>query len=89
MDVNEWINNECAESMLSHLNIPNWFTHSHPSKAENHPRNRSEIARVNGPLERPLHYFPVSHSLPCVCHGHKGKTQGLSTQEQYGKLQHG
>ncbi len=30
IDVNEWINNECAEGMLPHLNICDWFTRSHP-----------------------------------------------------------
>jgi hypothetical protein len=47
IDVNEWINNECAECVLPHLNIRDWFTRSHPSKGENRTRNRSEIARVN------------------------------------------
>jgi hypothetical protein len=45
-DVNEWNNNECAEYVLPHPNIRDWFTRSHPSKGE----NRSEIARVNGRL---------------------------------------
>ena len=92
MDVNEWINNECAESMLPHLNIPNWFTHSHLSKGKNHARNRSEITRVNGPLERPLHYFPVSHSLLFVtatkaklkAFQHKNSTESYNTVEEMG-----
>ena len=44
IDVKDWINNNCAECVLSHLNICDWFTRSHPSKGE----NRSEIA----PCER-------------------------------------
>ena len=48
-DVNEWINNECAECAFPRLNIRDWFTRSHPSNGENRTRNRSEIARVNGP----------------------------------------
>ena len=34
-DVNEWIDNECSEFMIPHLNISNCFTRSHPSKGEN------------------------------------------------------
>jgi acyl carrier protein phosphodiesterase len=34
-----------------HPNIRDWFTRSHPSKRENRTRNRSEIARVNGPID--------------------------------------
>ena len=30
-DVKEWDNNECSEYMFLHLNIPVWFTRSHPS----------------------------------------------------------
>ena len=41
-DVNELIHNEYSECMISHLNISNWFTHSHPSKAENFDRNHSK-----------------------------------------------
>jgi predicted Zn-dependent protease len=48
IDVNEWINNECDECVLPHLNICDWFTRSHPSKGENRTRIRSENARVNG-----------------------------------------
>jgi hypothetical protein len=51
IDVNEWIHNECAECVLPHPNICDWFARSHPSKGENRTRNRSEIARVNGPLK--------------------------------------
>jgi hypothetical protein len=40
-NVNEWINNECAECVLPHLNICDWFTRSHPLKGENRTRNRS------------------------------------------------
>ena len=50
IDVNEWINNQCLKSVLPHLNICDWFTHSHLSRGENRTRNRSKIARVNGPL---------------------------------------
>ena len=49
IDVNEWIDNECAECVLPHPNIHDWFTWSHRSKGENRTRNCSEIARVNGP----------------------------------------
>ena len=49
IDVNEWINNECAECMLPHLNICGWFTCSHPLKEENRTKtNRSESC-VNVP----------------------------------------
>jgi hypothetical protein len=41
VNVNEWINNECAECALPHLNIRDWFTRSHPLKGENRTRNRS------------------------------------------------
>ena len=44
MDVNEWIDNECAEFVLPHMNIRDWCIRSHPSKGE----NCSEIARVDG-----------------------------------------
>jgi hypothetical protein len=36
-----------------------WFTRSHRSKGENRTRNRSEIARVNGPLDRASHYHAI------------------------------
>ena len=46
-DVNDWINNNCAECVLSHLNICVWFTRSCTSvKRRNY---RSEIVRVNPP----------------------------------------
>jgi hypothetical protein len=45
IDVNEWINNECAECALHHPNIREWFTRSHPSKGENRTRNRSQIRK--------------------------------------------
>ena len=51
MDVNGWINGECAECPPPHLNVSDCFTCSHPSKGENCTRDRSEIVRVNGPLE--------------------------------------
>jgi hypothetical protein len=35
IDVKEWIGNECSWCMSLHLNICDWFTHSHPSKGEN------------------------------------------------------
>ena len=38
-DVIEWANNECSECMISHLNISNRFTFSHPLKEENHRKN--------------------------------------------------
>ena len=41
-DVNELIDSEYSECMISHLNISNCFTHSHPSKAENCDRNHSK-----------------------------------------------
>ncbi len=47
IDVNEWINDECAECMLRHLNICDWFTRSHPSNGENRTRNRSECSKCN------------------------------------------
>jgi hypothetical protein len=31
IDVNEWIDDECAECVLPHLNIRDWFTRSHLS----------------------------------------------------------
>ena len=34
IDVNEWIDKECAECMLLRLNIRVWFTRSHPLKVE-------------------------------------------------------
>jgi hypothetical protein len=45
IDVNEWINNECAECVLPHLNIRDWSTRSHPSKGESCTRNRSESCK--------------------------------------------
>jgi hypothetical protein len=38
IDVNEWINNGCAERVPPHLNIRDCSTRSHPSKGE---KNRS------------------------------------------------
>ena len=32
---NEWINKRRPECVISHLNIPNWFTRSHPLKGGN------------------------------------------------------
>ena len=29
-----WINKECSECIIPYLNIPYWFTQSHPSKGE-------------------------------------------------------
>jgi hypothetical protein len=52
MDVNEWINNECAESMLPHIHSLPVYSFTSVKKGENITRNRSEIARVNGPLYR-------------------------------------
>jgi hypothetical protein len=40
-DVNEWINNECAECTLPYLNIRDCLTRSHPSKGEN--RNELQV----------------------------------------------
>ena len=41
IDVNERINNRCAEGVLLRLYIRDWFTRSHPSKGGNRTRNRS------------------------------------------------
>ena len=35
LDVNVWIDKECSECVISHLNIYNQFTDSHPLKGEN------------------------------------------------------
>ena len=32
IDVKDWINNNCSECVLSHLNICDWFIRTHPSK---------------------------------------------------------
>ncbi len=50
IDVNEWINNECAGCMLRHLNICDWFTCSHPSKGEHRTRNRIESCKCKRAL---------------------------------------
>ena len=39
------LHTHCAESMLSHQNICDLFTRSHPSKGENRTRNRSECCK--------------------------------------------
>jgi hypothetical protein len=43
IDVNEWINKECGECVLPHLNIRDWFICQKEKIA-------LEIARVNGRL---------------------------------------
>jgi hypothetical protein len=52
MDVEEWINIECAACMFPLVNIRDCFTHSHPSKGENHIRktrlNSCMFCRMDG-----------------------------------------
>jgi hypothetical protein len=52
MDAKEWINIECAACMFPLVNIRDCFTHSHPSKGENHIRktrlNSCMFCRMDG-----------------------------------------
>jgi hypothetical protein len=43
--------------------MPDWFTRSHPLKGEKRTRNRSEIARVNGPLWKTAFNFGKRKSV--------------------------
>ena len=62
--VNEWINNECAEYILPHLNICDWFTRLHPSKGENRTRNRSENCECKRAFSR--FESAISHVVPTL-----------------------
>jgi hypothetical protein len=67
MNVNEWINNECAECVVPHLHICAWFNHSFTSvKRRKSPWNRSGwIARVSEPTIRTNFKVIIARILYC------------------------